>query len=157
MKFILTICLHFCYYSPDISIKFLENRELSPGALEALQVAATLLPHAGRPASPGGGQLEAPRPTLERCTSPSSSSPPTPRILRVFRRLTRSVWLCFFMRGGGCLAAISSWRLASAEGLRGDTSLSHSSPASTPQGLPDLRPGPEVWRDLGTQPSYSAP
>lgn len=38
--------------------------------------------------------------TFERCTSPSSSSPPTPRIFRLFRRLIRSVWLCFFIRGG---------------------------------------------------------
>ncbi len=43
--------------------------------------------------------------TFDLCTSPSSSSPPTPRILRVLSRLTRSVWLCFFIRGG-CLPAI---------------------------------------------------
>lgn len=46
--------------------------------------------------------------TLERWTSPSSSSPPTPRILRVFNLLTRSVWLCFFISGGGCLAAMAA-------------------------------------------------
>lgn len=45
--------------------------------------------------------------TFERWTSPSSSSPPTPRILRVFSLLTRSVWLCFFISGGGCLAAMA--------------------------------------------------
>lgn len=38
--------------------------------------------------------------TFERCTSPSSSSPPTPRIFRLLRRLIKSVWLCFFIRGG---------------------------------------------------------
>lgn len=45
--------------------------------------------------------------TFERCTSPSSSSPPTPRIFRLFRRLIRSVWLCFFIRGGWGLDAMA--------------------------------------------------
>lgn len=97
--------------------------------------------------------LKAPWPTLERCTSPSSSSPPTPRILRVFRRLTRSVWLCFFMRGGGCLAAIMSWSSGSAERLRGNARLGNSSyPVSRPQVVrPHPRASPPPGAAGGTQ------
>lgn len=44
--------------------------------------------------------------TFDRWTSPSSSSPPTPRIFRLFKRLIKSVWLCFFIRGGWGLEAM---------------------------------------------------
>lgn len=58
--------------------------------------------------------------TFERCTSPSSSSPPTPRILRLFRRLIKSVWLCFFISGGwGLDAMVQTWH------KRGETEKRH--------------------------------